>query len=281
MAIETPLFFQAQGYDLLGIMHHADPETSLGVVVLVGGPQYRIGSHRQFVLLARTLAASGIPVLRFDFRGMGDSEGDLPDFTEVNYDIASAIGTLQAQYPSVTRVVLWGLCDGASAALLYAYQDVRVHGLVLLNPWLHTEQGAAKTYLKHYYLKRLFSKDWWQKLLALQFDYKHSLTSIIKLLTQAGGQNSRMLDQDLDLPSRLSSGLRQFQHPVLLVLSGKDFTADEFREAIKDDAVWQAGLKTGNITRRDLEEADHTFARAAWRGQVETWTLAWLKNLQA
>ena len=34
-------------------------------------------------------------------------------------------------------------------------RDQRITGLVLLNPWVRTDQGAAKTYLKHYYLTRL------------------------------------------------------------------------------------------------------------------------------
>ena len=53
---------------------------SVGVVIVVGGAQYRVGSHRQFVGLARHLAAHGHPVLRFDFPGMGDSPGDWVGF---------------------------------------------------------------------------------------------------------------------------------------------------------------------------------------------------------
>ncbi len=49
--------------------------TDVGVAIIVGGPQYRAGSHRQFILLARRLAHAGIPALRFDYRGMGDSPG--------------------------------------------------------------------------------------------------------------------------------------------------------------------------------------------------------------
>ena len=44
------------------------------MVIVVGGPQYRAGSHRQFTLLARHIAAAGYPVLRFDARGCPELE---------------------------------------------------------------------------------------------------------------------------------------------------------------------------------------------------------------
>ena len=37
------------------------------VIVVVGGPQYRVGSHRQFVQLSRALASAGHATLRFDY----------------------------------------------------------------------------------------------------------------------------------------------------------------------------------------------------------------------
>ncbi|WP_229425323.1 hydrolase 1, exosortase A system-associated [Massilia sp. Se16.2.3] len=104
------------------------------MLVVVGGPQYRAGSHRQFTLLARDLADAGIPALRFDYRGMGDSEGDLQTFEHVEDDLRAAIDRFFLEVPGMREVVLWGLCDGASAAAMYAPQDARVSGLVLLNP---------------------------------------------------------------------------------------------------------------------------------------------------
>ena len=72
-ASEFPVVFSCGGDQLVGMVHPA--AARLGVVIVVGGPQYRVGSHRQFVLMARDLAREGYPVLRFDYRGMGDSDG--------------------------------------------------------------------------------------------------------------------------------------------------------------------------------------------------------------
>src|SRR5690606_34644237 len=106
-----------------------------GVLIIVGGPQYRVGSHRQFVLLARYLAERGIPVMRFDYRGMGDSDGDMRTFEHVGKDLGSDIDYFFSECSFLKDIVIWGLCDAASAALFYAHQDRRISGLVLLNPW--------------------------------------------------------------------------------------------------------------------------------------------------
>ena len=75
---EHAIAFDCVEEQLLGVVSLPAQASDIGVLVIVGGPQYRVGSHRQFVLLARYLAASGYPVLRFDVRGMGDSSGQFP-----------------------------------------------------------------------------------------------------------------------------------------------------------------------------------------------------------
>ena len=86
-------------------------------------------------------------MLRFDVRGMGDSSGTPPGFERIEDDIAAAIDALLAAVPETSGVVLWGLCDGASAALLYldTTHDTRVVGLGIANPWVRSEVGLART----------------------------------------------------------------------------------------------------------------------------------------
>jgi uncharacterized protein len=290
---EIPVIFQCDDNNLLGIIHPSSGISNLGVLIVVGGPQYRIGSHRQFVLLARMLAENGIPVMRFDYRGMGDSEGELRSFASIDDDIAAAIATFYQGCPDLSGIVIWGLCDAASAALFYAYQDERVQGLVLLNPWVYTEQGAASTYLKHYYLKRLLNPDFWRKLVTLKFDYLESLASLLTMIKKMLNKSSvrtnntfntfnsqvSRVDESLSLPVRMRECMRRFKNPVLLILSGKDLTADEFRGVITSDTGWLGLLADSRVTRYDFTESDHTFSSKVWRDQVADWTLNWLNEL--
>ena len=82
--VERALTFDCCGERLVGVVSEPALAGKLGVVVVVGGPQYRVGSHRQFVLFARRLATEGVAVLRFDYRGMGDATGRPRQFEETN-----------------------------------------------------------------------------------------------------------------------------------------------------------------------------------------------------
>jgi exosortase A-associated hydrolase 1 len=136
------------------------------VLVVVGGPQYRVGSHRQFVQLGRELAQAGWPVFRFDVRGMGDSTGTFQGFERLAPDIGAAVDAFYATVPGLKRVVLWGLCDGASAALLYLERaDPRVGGLVLLNPWVRSAHTLAQAQVSGYYARRAIDPATWRALL--------------------------------------------------------------------------------------------------------------------
>lgn len=278
---EHVVTMQCVGDALLGIVAKPDCSLKLGVIVVVGGPQYRAGSHRQFVLLARCLAHAGYPVMRFDYRGMGDSGGAVRNFDAVDDDIATAIDALKAACPEVERVVLWGLCDGATASALYcgATQDARVVGLCLLNPWVRSEVTLARTHLKHYYGKRLFHREFWRKLFAGKFDPLRAIKGL-----WANVQTSRRLPhtQAISEPfqDRMAAALQHFKGEVLVVLSENDYTAKEFVEYASTDPLWQGTLERNGLQRVEIAGADHTFSSQQSRFAAEQAVLNWLITLK-
>src|ERR1041385_7937579 len=84
--VERAVTFDCASERLVGVVAEPDNASEVGVVVVVGGPQYRVGSHRQFLLLSRRLVDAGIAVLRFDYRGMGDSTGATCSFDDISLD---------------------------------------------------------------------------------------------------------------------------------------------------------------------------------------------------
>jgi len=279
---ERALVFDCGGARLYGILSlpAGKAPATRGVLVVVGGPQYRAGSHRQFTLLARDLAQDGVPVLRFDYRGMGDSEGAIRPFDEVEDDLRAALDAFMAAVPGLREVVLWGLCDAASAIGMYAARDPRVAGLVLLNPWVRTEDGLARATLRHYYRARLRDPVFWKQLLRGGLDWRRSLASLLALLRKARGTPSPAgaAATTASLPERMRAGLQDFRGQVLLVISGADLTAREFCDLADADRAWKGVLAPPRVTRRQIDDADHTFSRRAWRDQVARWTAEWLRS---
>jgi exosortase A-associated hydrolase 1 len=230
MTVERAQLLECEGDGLVGVLHEAaQPTGNVGVVLVVGGPQYRIGSHRQFVLLARDLAAGGTSVLRFDFRGMGDSDGRPRDFTDIAPDIRAAVDGLIAAQPHVERVVLWGLCDAASANAFYAGGDERIAGQIALNPWVRTVEGEAQAYVRHYYRRRLLAPALWRKMLRLQFDVRASLRD---LGAKLGTSMRKRAGDGAALPDRVRDAQLRFAGPTLLILSGNDLTAREYEDRV-------------------------------------------------
>jgi exosortase A-associated hydrolase 1 len=293
---EQALTFPCAGEWLTAILSPAVSLAPRGVLIVVGGPQYRAGSHRQFALLARALAARGIPAMRFDYRGMGDSSGPARDFEDVDADLRAAVDRFMAAVPGLQEVVMWGLCDAASAALFYAQHDRRVAGLVLLNPWARTADGLARATLKHYYLDRLLQPALWRKIASGQFEFGKALRSFTGLLRASRGTAAESparsapavqassvpaMPASPNLHARMQAGWQGFAGPILLIISGADLTAQEFLDMVKASRQWRKLLAAPRVRRHTLPAADHTFSRREWRDQVADWTAAWVLDTRA
>ena len=279
---EVPIPFECAGTTLVGIAHLPNRAASCGVLILVGGPQYRIGSHRQFVLLARELAARGVAVFRFDYRSMGDSAGAPTTFEDISLDIEAAISAFFSVAPDLQQLVIWGLCDAASAALFYAHSDTRIRGLVLLNPWVRTEDGLARAYLRHYYLDRLRQPEFWKKLLSGAGSIRAMLGSLRDNIDRSrgatGAHSGAITDVTIrSLPDRMADGFERFRGKVLLILSGNnDVVAQEFKHLGVTSKRWRKLLCRTSVQRRDLPYANHTFSRKDWRNEVTMLTYEWV-----
>lgn len=287
-ACEDAVVIRCSGQRMIGVLHRPDAPTGRGVLVVVGGPQYRVGSHRQFLMLARQLALQGIAVLRFDYRGMGDSDGEQRTFEDIQADIRAALDEFFRQMPAMREVVLWGLCDAASAALMYAGGDQRVAGLVVLNPWVRSEATLARTYIRHYYAARLLERDFWKGLFTGAINPLTALRGLASTLrdalvpgassAQAAPRSGTATEGSAALPfiERMRLGLAGFSGPVLLILSGEDLTAAEFRDEIARSKHWRELLSGPGVTQVDIAGANHTFSRRVWRDQVADCTAQWM-----
>jgi exosortase A-associated hydrolase 1 len=274
MHAQRVLQFSCHGCNLIGLLHQPEQPSRRGVLIVTGGPQYRVGSHRQFVLLARHLAEQGIPVMRFDYRGMGDSEGSMRNFESIQDDLAAAVDVFFTELPQMRELILWGLCDGATAAAFHAPGDTRITGLVLANPWVRTVQGQARTTLRHYYLQRVRDVDFWRKLAQGGLGLQRALRSL-RQLEIAARQPAAQVDA---LPERLHQALRCFRGEVLIILSGADLDAREFMALPRQHPHWMALLAEHRVQQIVIPNANHTFARAEWRNAVATACTDWIQT---
>lgn len=284
---ERAVAFDCEGEQLIGVVALPDVSqarlATTAVLIIVGGPQYRVGSHRQFVLLARFLADNGVPCMRFDYRGMGDATGTADHgFEDVTPDIDAAIEALLHEAPCVERVVLWGLCDGASAICFSLGHNARVSGAVLLNPWVRTASSEARTMLKHYYLRRLFDKQFWAKLLRGGV----SVRSAVGGVSLAVGQVTRRADQPAkrevqgSVPDRMLKGLNKgLNLPIAIFLSGRDYVAREFEHCVTGDKAWAELVSSARCDLLHFKDADHTFSNSEVRDAVAAATLDWVRSL--
>ncbi len=154
-------FFGESCAPLLGVYHPAklDVDRFEGIVLCYPFGQEYMRVHRAYNRLATMLSNKGFHVLRFDYRGTGDSAGDLKDMTPDDWidDITIAIQELK-DMAGLTKVGLIGLQLGALLAAKVVSYRADLSKLILWDPVI-TGKEYIDTLKSHIVKKQLTHND--------------------------------------------------------------------------------------------------------------------------
>jgi alpha-beta hydrolase superfamily lysophospholipase len=116
------------GYRLAGVLHSPNEETSACVVTCHG--LYSSKDSEKYVSIGRRFCGEGLAVLRFDFRGCGESGGLLEEasLTSRIEDLESALNFVEEQ--GYKNMGVMGSSLGGTVAVLTAGKDRRIKALV-------------------------------------------------------------------------------------------------------------------------------------------------------
>jgi len=257
-----PVTFKNHGQQLIGILHVPEGLESRGktpgIVMFHGFTGNKSEAHRLFVYVARALCDSGFTVLRFDFRGSGDSDGEFDDMTvpgEIS-DAKKAL-TFLANQESVDRerIGVIGLSMGGRVAAILASQDRRVRFAVLYSAALGPLRERFLSEIAEATLQKLDSGE------------------AIKI--SEGWYLKKTFFDTIDNPVPLDI-MGNIKVPVLLVHSDTDQVVpmDDSRKGY--EIVQNLNDKNEFYT---VKGGDHTFSEREHTNEVTVKTLEWLKSV--
>jgi alpha/beta superfamily hydrolase len=255
---------------------HAARRQPLPAVILVNaGLVHRVGPNRLYVKLARSLAALGCVVLRFDLSGLGDStvrDDHLPFGKSAVSETREAMDALSAAR-GVEHFLLSGLCSGATISLTAAYGDPRVVGVMPINARTHhiasVGEEEVANYIRHdtaarsywtYWKAAVFKTSLWRKAITGHADYGAMVRWTIRTLafplrsTVAWKRvvASQAQHAAADLHALTERGVR-----VLFVYSAGDPGLDYCRVMLGN--TLRALSPEGKVRVEIIPQADHTF----------------------
>jgi pimeloyl-ACP methyl ester carboxylesterase len=302
----VPVTLQCEGMRLVGALHTAHgPAAGVGVILLNQGPIDRTGSHRLYVKLAARLTALGIPTLRFDARGVGESEGE---WATERISVLEAYGNIQrgAWVPDtiaaiefmrrtakVDRIILGGLCGGAATALFAGAQHPAVEGVFVIGtPVTFSSATQAVADLPDAiierdvwrYFRKLLQPSAWLRLLSLKTDYSMIAnvfgTKLRRVIGRARGAD-RTTETDASINVPLFDAIKtaaKRRKPLLFVYGENDYLWQEFQEQMPRFGKDRSKLPFALVT---IPEANHILTEEPWQDAMYAAVTSWLSPLVA
>ncbi|MCB1692858.1 MAG: alpha/beta fold hydrolase [Pseudomonadales bacterium] len=271
---------------LRGIVHVPATPLGIGLVLMPAGYKYRTGPHGFYVRLARVLARHGIHVLRADFRGLGYSDGELPQgmiqklwqnvedgcFSD---DAAALADALRARF-GLSHIAAGGICGGAiTAQAAAAARPGSIDSLVEINaPVVRTRmpgKAAPKRTQeiereKANYFRKFLSWSAWRRVLTGASDYG----SIFRTLFSRTGKSEADSAPDVSVNPLFDSSFEQTNaHGTfkLMLFGGKDARWFDFADLYL--ATRLSGRESGNSWRVEIvPDANHEMFLEAWQADA-------------
>ncbi|MFC4255914.1 hydrolase 1, exosortase A system-associated [Altererythrobacter xixiisoli] len=224
-----------------------DASGTSGLLLVSGGNELRSGAFSGQARLAARVAEAGFPVMRFDRRGIGDSEGENAGFLGNGEDIAAALEAFRAECPDLTRVVGLGNCDAASALMLNGGGGC--DALVLTNPWTFEEDAPADAMppaaIRARYAEKLANPRELLRLVSGGVSVRKLASGVVRALRPPPPPTTLLQD--------MRNGIAAYPGAIRFLLAGRDRTAQAFRDG------W--GGADDRVTTRP--DADHAFSDPA------------------
>jgi pimeloyl-ACP methyl ester carboxylesterase len=267
---ETPILFDGELGGLFGVVSESprSERASVCAVLLNGGALRHIGPSRTWVEIARRWAARGVPTVRIDMPGIGESDGDasepVPDesfYTPQRTEQTLAILDRLADQGLPDRFVLGGLCSGAYWSLHAALADPRVRGALMINLYsvfwsaeLVAERDTKESLgaLRGRAWRRLVNRD----LTAAQARTALAAIKPSQLRSSAGNPIERAQSQEIE---RAFDRLREQGTHGLMLFSRGEGLYDQLARL----GVVQRIDRWPNLSIAQLPTSDHMF-RAIW-----------------
>lgn len=246
------------------------------VVILNTGIIHRVGHHRMYVTLSRMLADSGHTVVRFDFCGIGDSVpakdrmSPLAACLEQVRDVIDSV----ARTHSSGRFVLIGLCSGADHAILHACDDVRVCGVVLMDPTL----PPTPRYYFHYVMQRLpHARNWLSVITGRSGLMRMLATHLSRRMRGAGHAPEELSLQNLQFSPQLAQAYRIVAQRNVKMLA--IFTSVSPRHTYPRQMLDAFPETSSSLRLEYFPESDHHFSPPPTRTRLYRVIAEWLDSV--
>ncbi|HEU4781116.1 MAG TPA: alpha/beta fold hydrolase [Steroidobacteraceae bacterium] len=310
--VEAVAFRNDQGLMLFGSLHTpAKKNPKLPVVVLLSpGVKMRVGPGRLYVPLTELLTSLGHSVLRFDFYGLGDSEGELAEtmladvYNNIEVgryvdDTLSALNWLQERH-GAQRFIVGGLCGGAITAILAAERNPRVEALLSLGMTVTLASNAARPgqYLtraqlddrRRRYYSKLLKPQAWLRFLTFRSEYDVIWKGLKRLfikdapLPAVAPGSEPPIEQRGNANPLFPKAYFAFLERggnALMIFSERDRLQSEYEEKFAQPYATQLQAHFGQIEQHVIPHANHVLAFREWQDQMLALSRAWLARLYA